>query len=317
MNKVLPEIQKFLNEYNELMKTMPKEIPVEDGRWAYEVFAMTHAGVPLKMRRVEDVTAPSSDGTFQIPLRLYYPEVGKPLPCLVYYHGGGWQRGSINSHDSICRNIALKAGCVVVSVEWRLAPEHKFPIGPNDCRDAWLWVREHAKELQIDPERIAMGGDSAGGNMTASTVRRLLDEKGPLPCFQLLFYPALDLTASTKSYRIFETGFFLETQRVIYYVDHYINSAEDLKNPLVNPKVQKDLKGIPPTHIVNAALDPLLYEGVDYAKRLREAGVEATHSTVDGVIHAFLHMTRTVPSINKVFDEIAEVLKTRAFSIDS
>jgi acetyl esterase len=308
--KVNPQIQQFLDQFNAFMLAQPKQIPVDAGRLAYEHFSIMQSGIPLRLRRVEDLTIPVSNGSTYIPIRIYTPQVGTQLPALIYYHGGGWQRGSITTHDSICRNLAVKANCLVMSVEWRLAPEHKFPIGLEDCWDAYHWLLEHGPaEYNVDLNRIAIGGDSAGGNMTAVTIQRLKQENKQLPKFQLLLYAALDLGCSLPSYDTYADGYFLSAEHVQYYVDHYLNSREEVDDPRASPLRAKDLSGLPATHVVTAGFDPLRSEGQAYYEKLKQFGVPVTYQCYKSMIHAFLHMTGTVPEVNQIIDEIAARLK--------
>lgn len=310
MQTVNPQIQQFLDQFNAFMLTQPKQIPVEAGRLAYEHFSIMQSGIPLRLRRVEDLTIPVSKGSAQIPIRIYTPQLGVKLPALVYYHGGGWQRGSITTHDSICRNLAVKANCIVMSVEWRLAPEHKFPIGLEDCWDAYHWFLEHGpKDYNVDSQRVAIGGDSAGGNMTAVTIQRLKNENKQLPKFQLLLYAALDLGCSMPSYTTYADGYFLSAEHVQYYVDHYLNSRSEIDDPKASPLRAKDLSGLPETHVVTAGFDPLRAEGQAYYEKLKQFGVPTTYQCYESMIHAFLHMTGTVPEVNQIIDEIAARLK--------
>jgi acetyl esterase len=308
-SKLDPNIKKFLDSINNQPHTLSKNIDIAAGREAYLMMALTTAGWPLKLARVEDLTVPTADGSYQIPIRIYTPELNKKLPALVYYHGGGWQRGDIATHDSICRHLAKFAGCIVVSVEWRLAPEHKFPTGPNDCLAVYEWVANNGDKYNIDVNRLAIGGDSAGGNMTAVTAQRLREINIIQPIFQLLLYPALDLSCSTWSYIDFAEGFFLTTERVKYYVNGYLSSPVDVDNPLASPGKQKDLSKLPRTHIVTAGFDPLRGEGEAYVHRLKDAGIPVTYTCYEGMVHAFLHMNHTVPAVEAALQEISGVLK--------
>jgi acetyl esterase len=307
ISKLNPDIKKFLDVLNSI--PAPADPTVEEGRAAYLQFALANAGWPLTMARVEDLMIQSSDAQHQIPIRIYTPILDKKLPALVYYHGGGWQRGDIATHDSICRHLAKFSGCIVVSAQWRLAPENKFPTGLNDCFMAYEWVTHHADKYNIDTTRLAIGGDSAGGNMTAATIQRLRKTKLQKPIFQLLMYASLDLSCSTQTYTDFAEGFFLSTARVKYYVKGYINGPEDIKNPLVSPLLQEDLSDIPRTHLVTAGFDPLRGEGELYYKRLKDAGTNVSYKCYEGMIHAFLHMNHSVPAVETALQEIAGVLK--------
>lgn len=282
---------------------------LKQGRDAYYAFASIHSGPPMRMARVEDLKVLSSDGVHQIPIRIYTPIVNKKLPTLVYYHGGGWQRGDIDTHDSICRHFAHYGEVIVVSVQWRLAPEHKFPIGLNDCLDVYEWVVKNGSQYNIDTTHLGIGGDSAGGNMTAVTTQRLRDRPVQQPIFQLLLYPALDLSCSTWSYTDFAEGFFLTTERVKYYVSHYLNSLDEVPDPLASPIKQSDLSRLPRTHIITAGFDPLRAEGEAYLARLKDAGINVTYTCYEGMIHAFAHMNHTVPAVLDALKEISAVIK--------
>lgn len=313
LTKLDPNIKKFLDTLNKIPNTHSQDISVEEGRKAYLIFALTNAGWPLTMARVEDLRVPSAETNQSIPIRIYTPVLNKSLPALIYYHGGGWQRGDIATHDSICRHLARFGECIVVSVQWRLAPEHKFPAGPNDCFVAYDWVVRHGKNYNIDTTRLAIGGDSAGGNMTAVTIQRLRETDIQKPIFQLLCYPALDLSCSTWSYNEYSEGFFLTTERVKYYVNGYVNSPSDINNPLVSPLKQKDLSGIPKTHIITAGFDPLRAEGELYAQHLKESGIPVTYKCYEDMVHAFLHMNDTVPAVETALQELGGVVKAALY----
>ena len=310
--KLNPQIENFLAKLNGIQvdpfdKSLQPD--VQQGRHDYLMFSLINAGWPLSLPRVEDIDIPSSDPEHSIPARIYTPVLGKTLPALVYFHGGGWQRGDLATHDSICRHFAKHAGCIVMAVQWRLAPEHRFPIGINDCFAAYKWLCEHGKSYSVDTHRLAVGGDSAGGNMTAVTVQRLQQTPWPKPVFQLLLYPALDLSCSSWSYKEFAEGYFLTTEKVKCYVNDYLNKNDDISNPMISPLKAKDLHGLPQTHIVTAGYDPLRGEAEAYVQRLREAGVTVSYKCYEDMIHAFLHMNYTVPAVEEALQEISVVLK--------
>lgn len=308
-SKLDPHIQDFLDKINNASHTHSPTIDIAAGREAYLMMALTQAGWPLRLARVEDICIPSSKDGFQIPVRIYTPVLGQKLPALIYFHGGGWQRGDLATHDSICRHFAKFAGCIVVSVQWRLAPEHRFPIGQDDCMATYKWLTENGKNYSIDTARLAVGGDSAGGNIAAAIAQRLRQTDLVKPVFQLLLYPALDLSCSTWSYEKFAEGYFLSTERVKYYVNGYINSPDEVNNPMVSPVRQKDLSGLPRTHIVTAGYDPLRGEGEAYAQQLKEAGIPVSCKCYEEMVHAFLHMNHTVPAAEKALQEISSVIK--------
>lgn len=327
ISKLDPDIKAFLDVLNApASPTKPANVhhtlnhdahdienPVQQGRHNYLNFALAHAGWPLTLARVEDLTIPSSDPEVTIPIRIYTPKLDTKLPVLIFYHGGGWQRGDIATHDSVCRHFAHFAGVIVVSVQWRLAPEHKFPTCPNDCLAAYQWVAKNGHNYNMDTTRIGISGDSAGGNMTAITAQRLRSVSVVQPIFQLMLYPALDLSCSTQSYIDYATGFFLTTERVKYYVANYVRSPDDIPHPECSPLQQKDLSKLPPAHIVTAGFDPLKDEGQAYAKRLQEAGIPTTQKCYEGFIHAFLHMNDSAPAVEVALQEISAEIKKHLF----
>ncbi len=217
---------------------------------------------------------------------------------LVYFHGGGWVVGDLDTHDAPCRLLARAAGVRVLSVDYRLAPEHRFPAAADDALAAFRWAVEHAAELGADPRRIAVGGDSAGGNVSASTALQAARDGGPAPAFQLLIYPVTDNAApsdpatQTGSYRMFADGFFLTAEQMRWYRAHYFGAAEATaaRDVRASPLLADDLSGLAPAHVVTAGFDPLRDEGEAYAARLREAGVRTTLRRHPGLIHGFVNV---------------------------
>lgn len=222
-------------------------------------------------------------------LRLYRPAGDGPLPALVYFFGGGWTLGTIDTCDAICRALANAAGCVTVSVGYRLAPEHKFPAAVHDCAAAVRWVAANATELTVDPDRIAVGGDSAGGNLAAA-VTLLARDGGPRLAHQLLVYPNTDHGADTASRRECVDPLLFNRTSVDWYWDHYLRSDQDGADPLVSPLRAADLSGLPPATVITAEYDPLRDEGEAYAAALAAAGVPVELRRFDGMIHGFFAM---------------------------
>ncbi len=241
---------------------------------------------------VENRTIPGPAG--EIPVRIYTPEGSGPFPVLVYFHGGGWVICDLDTHDGLCRSLANGASCIVVSVDYRLAPEHKFPAAPEDCYAATQWVAEHAAQLNGDPSRIAVGGDSAGGNLTAVVTQMARDRGGPALVFQLLIYPATNFAADTPSLRENGAGYFLTKQDMDWFMNHYLNSDEDKRNPLASPLLTADLHDLPPALLITAEYDPLRDEGELYGQQLKEAHVPVTISRYAGMMHGFVGMA-TMP----------------------
>lgn len=247
------------------------------------------AGPPEQVAKVEDRKIPGPGG--QVPIRIYTPAGAAPMGALLYFHGGGWVVGDIASHDVLCRSLANGAGCVVVSVDYRLAPEHKFPAAPEDSYAATKWVAENAASLGVDAKRIAVGGDSAGGNLATVVAQMARDRGGPQIKFQLLIYPATDWLHESPSHREFsEDGFILSRADMVWFYGHYMSSDSDRANPYFSPACAKSLAGLPAAYVMTCAVDPLRDEGEAYAEALRKAGVTVKSKRYAGVCHGFLMM---------------------------
>ncbi len=240
-------------------------------------------------------------------VRVVWPRERGDLPCLVYFHGGGWTFCSIETHDATCRKLANGAGCVVVSVEYRLAPEHPFPAAAEDAFAATRWVAGHADALGIDPQRVAVGGDSAGGNL-AAVVALMARDRGELKlCHQLLVYPITDHDFETVSYRENAAGPLLTRSMMQSFWDFYVPDG-NRSNPYVSPLRAQSLAELPPATVITAEYDPLRDEGEAYALRLREAGVAVNASRYDGMIHGFFGFDEVLPAGRKAVDEAAAAL---------
>ena len=261
--------------------------------------------------RVEDRQIP---GPAQpIKVRIYTPRASKEhssLPVLVWYHGGGFVIGDLDSHDSACRALANQAECLVVAVDYRLAPEHKFPGAVEDCEAALHWVAAHATELGGDPGRIAVGGDSAGGNLAAVVALLAREKGGPKLCFQLLIYPCVAPEPETPSHHQFAEGYLLTRKTITWFFKQYLRSSKDTRDPRYAPLEEKDLSSLPPALVIVAGFDPLRDEGVDYAKALIDAGNQVTLSNYEGMIHGFYLMGGMLDKANQAIEESAEHLKS-------
>ncbi|MGH7814691.1 MAG: alpha/beta hydrolase [Candidatus Binataceae bacterium] len=245
-----------------------------------------------------------------LPARIYTPEARNVPGVLVFFHGGGWVLGDIDSHDVLCRNLANGAGCAVVSVAYRLAPEHQFPAAAEDALAALRWAAENAAALGAEPGRIAAGGDSAGGNLAAAAAIMARDRGGPAIRFQLLIYPALDAALDTHSQREFAAdGFVLSRADMEWFWRHYLASPADRMNPYACPIRAASLAGLPPALVITASHDPLRDEGEAYAKRLIEAGVKASCTRYDGVTHGFLSFAEVLDQGKKALAQATESLR--------
>jgi acetyl esterase len=239
---------------------------------------------------VAKVARRSIDGPHgPIELRIYTPSGSAPFPLMVFFHGSGFVLCSLDTHDGMCRNLAAGIGCIVVSVDYRLAPEHKFPAGPDDCLLATRWAATHAAEVGADPARIMLAGDSAGGNMAAVTALRVRDEGGPALSGQMLLYPVTDYhTPGTPSYVENADGYGLTRDTMEWFWGHYLNDAADADHPHASPLRAPDLAGLPPAYVMSAEYDPLRDEAERYGERLRAAGVATEITRRPGMNHGFL-----------------------------
>ncbi|MFT4946400.1 MAG: acetyl esterase [Natronomonas sp.] len=245
-----------------------------------------------------------------IPLRIYAPEGGGPHPVVVFYHGGGWVRGSLDGYDGLCRRLTNRAEAIVVSVDYRRAPEHPFPAGFEDCYAATEWAAEHAADLGGDPDRIAVGGDSAGGNLSAAVALAARDRDGPDLDHQLLIYPAVNspLVRWFDSYDENASGYLLELDSVQWYLDQYVDDA-DHGNQYAFPLRARDLSGLPPATVVTAGFDPIRDDGFAYADRLAEDGVDVEHAHSESQIHAFVSLYEHLDDGVKAIDWMGEQLR--------
>ncbi|MFN8624623.1 MAG: alpha/beta hydrolase [Candidatus Binatia bacterium] len=302
-----PQVQAFLDQVETMGIPAFDAVSVEEARAASGGFTALQ-GVPEAVGSVDNLVAPGPNGV--IPVRVYTPEQDGPLPILVYFHGGGWVFGDLESHDGVCRALANAARCLVVSVDYRLAPEHKFPAAVEDTYAATQWVAAHAGDFGGDPMRIAIGGDSAGGNLAAVVALVARDRHGPQLTYQVLIYPATDTACDTVSRQENAEGYLLTLDMIRWFQNHYLRDAEDGENPYVAPLRAHDLHGLPPALVLTAEFDPLRDEGEAYAARLRAAGVATTLIRYDGMIHGFFGMGAVFDRARTALDEVAAALQT-------
>ena len=263
------------------------------------------------LARVEDITIPGPAGA--IPGRVY-DAAGVSVPAravVAYFHGGGWVQGDLETHHGLCARLALRSGTIVVAIEYRLAPEHKFPAAVEDSFVAYRWLRSHAAEVGGDPGRVAVAGDSAGGNLSAVVSQLSAREGVPVPTCQVLIYPALDFALDTPSHRELTDGHIIPRDRIVWYMEQYLPAGANLNDPHASPLREPDLHGQPPALIVTAGFDPLRDEGAAYAERLRAAGVDVVYHEYRGQIHAFLSLTKTIPQGMDCTWEIGAYLQER------
>jgi acetyl esterase len=282
----------MLARLSEITRLPAGEQPVEEMRERFELIAAPFSPHPYPEVATEELTLAGPAGG--LAARLYVPSAApRRGPLIVYFHGGGWVQGSIASHDRACRQLAALSGVRVVSVEYRLAPEHPFPAAADDALAAYAAVAERHAELGADPSRLALGGDSAGGNLAAVTAQASrTDPELPRAAFQLLLYPALDMSRKTDSRRLFGEHFLLTEQSMSWYEEQYVPDPALRSDPRVSPLLTADIGGLPPAYIATSLADPLRDEGEVYALRLREAGVPVAHQR-HALLHGFFNQTVT------------------------
>lgn len=296
------QAEQFRRDFEELSLAGLRRLAEEE--------ALRDAGEPEEVAAVEDRQIAGPGGI--LPLRIYTPldaDEG-PLPALVYFHSGGWVFGSIEAHDPICRALANAARCRVISVGYRLAPEHKFPAAPEDCYAATCWVATSAQELAIDATRIAIGGDSAGGNLAAAVALMARDRQGPALCCQIIIYGETDyFEPGTASYQTYAEGYGLSRASMISFWLDYLAKPEDANHPYASPLRASSLSDLPPALVITAEYDPVRDEAELYARRLQEAGVPAQLSRYQGMIHSFFRMFTRFTQSRQALEEVASTLR--------
>jgi acetyl esterase len=261
---------------------------------------------------VENRSIPGPDG--QMPIRIYKPAGTGPFPAIVWAHGGGMVIGTLETCDYICRHLCVNGGCVVVSVDYRLAPEHTFPAAPDDFYDATKWVADNADAIGVDVGRISVGGESAGANLAAVAALMARDRGGPALVHQTLINPMLDTDFDTASYLENAEGYFLTRKTMMWYWEQYLGSDAGTKDPYAVPLQAKDVSGLPPALLIVGEFDPLRDETEAYAGRLQAAGVVTTCTRYDGGVHNFFNMPPSVDKATQAVAQISDALKA-AFSL--
>ncbi|MBE0615867.1 MAG: alpha/beta hydrolase [Burkholderiales bacterium] len=279
---------------------------------ARRLYKETRAVLSPPVPEVDAVRELAADGPAgPIALRMYRGQgtaAGAPLPVLVYFHGGGWTIGDLDTHDIVCRALANNARCAVVSVDYRMGPEHKFPAAVDDCLAATRWVAAQAASLGIDGARIAVAGDSAGGNLAAVVAIMLRDAGGPALVFQALVYPATDQRLDSATHASFAEGYLLTRKNMLWFRDNYL-SPRDYDDWRASPIRAPDLARLPPAHIITAGYDPLLDEGRAYSDRLLAAGVPVLYECFEGMAHGFLTMGGVVAAANHALYRLGQSLR--------
>ncbi len=294
-----PAVADMLQGFAEAEGPAMTDVPPSEAREMYRAMQST-----LLRPDVYEVT---DDSAGEIPVRIYRPTADLS-PAIVYFHGGGWVIGDLETHDPVCRQLALATGYTVIAVDYRLAPEHPFPAPLDDCYDATCWVADNARSLNIDPGRIAVAGDSAGGNLAACVSLKARDMGSPAISFQLLIYPVIDSQMNTQSYEDNADGFLLTRDSMQWFWNHYTDE-DSAMDPLAAPANARNLEGLPPACIITAEFDPLRDEGEVFADRLVKHGVPTRLERFDGMIHGFFGMTDLLAGSRQAMSLAADELK--------
>jgi acetyl esterase len=263
------------------------------------------------LARVEDIQIPGPAGVLAARLYDASSARGSARPVVLYFHGGGWVQGDLETHHGLCARVASRSGALVIALDYRLAPEHPFPAAVDDCLAAYRWLRAHPRELGVDPARIAVAGDSAGGNLAAVVSQQAALAGEPVPACQVLIYPAVDFALDTPSHQELADAHIIPRDRIEWYANQYIPAAADRLDPRAAPLRATDLSGQPSTLVITAGFDPLRDEGHVYAERLRAAKVDVVDHEYPGQIHAFVSLTKAIPQGLTATLEIADYLRTR------
>ena len=313
MTALDPQARAFLDEANAAGGAPPWDVPVSQLRADFNASLETISIAREPVARIEDREISGPNGP--IPLRIYWPggSGADGLPILVHFHGSGFVLGGLDSHDAVCRTLCNQAECIVVAVEYRKAPEHKFPAGIDDCWAATEWAAANAPALNGDARRIAVFGDSTGGNNAAVVAQRARDEGGPALTLQVLVYPPFDLAADGASYETYGEGYNLTAAAMRWFIAQYLRDEADRIDPLASPIRARDLAGLAPVFVLTVGYDPLRDEQLAYIERLRAAGVAVEHSDHRDLFHGFWFMGGRLDAAPRAHAEVATALRA-AFS---
>ncbi len=308
-----PQVKKLLEETEELGLPAYQDLsPTEARKQMRDQAPPVEAALSVKKVIDRKIPGPAGD----IPIRLYYPAGDAPFPTLAYFHGGGWVIGDLDTHHGFCHALAKTSGCLVVAVDYRLAPEHRYPAAVEDAYAATQWIAENPELICADPDRFAVCGDSAGGHLAAVVSLMARDRKGPRIDLQILIYPITDCSFDTPSYEENREGYMLTRDLMKWFWNHFINDDGDADDPYVSPLRAKNFSNLPPALILTAEYDPLRDEGEAYGKKLQEAGVDVTLSRYPGMIHAFIRMFAALDKASDALDQVAGMLR-RVLKISS
>jgi acetyl esterase len=308
--KLDPDAAKVLELIRQSGRPAYETLDPPQARELYRAARLVLQPDPQEVAELRELAVSTPEGA--IPLRLYRgqgTEGGAKLPALIFFHGGGWVIGDLDTHDRVCRHLANAAGCAVIAVEYRLGPEHKFPAAVEDALQATQWIASRAEALGIDAARLAVGGDSAGGNLAAVVAIDARDRGGPKLRHQLLIYPATDMAMDLPSHRVHTSDLPLTHATAVWFRDHYLRGADDHADWRASPLRASHLRDLPPAYVVTAGFDPLASEGEEFARALRAAGVPVAHRHYEGQIHGFVTMGRFIAAAHEALDAAGAALR--------
>lgn len=307
-----PQVRALLDELESLGSPDLDQVTPLEARELSNAGMVLYGGPGAQNVGTADIAIPGPAG--EIRARVYTPPGGDSTrPIVVFFHGGGFVIGNIDTHDAVCRDLAVDSAALLVSIDYRLAPEHPFPAAVDDCFAALEWVHAHAGELGGDADRVAVAGDSAGGTLAAVVAMLSRDRQGPPVQFQLLVYPGVGVTEEQPSVRENGEGYLLTRRDIEWFMAHYLGPQGDSHDPRFDPIYAKDLSGVAPAHVITCEFDPLRDGGRAYAQRLRESGVVVTEKCYDGLIHGAFSMQAVVPASRDMIRDAGRVLQA-AFS---
>lgn len=304
-----PVMKAFLDQM--ALQPGPKmwEVAPSEGREAFAALMQLAGPKDVPIGKAVDTVAKGPAG--DIPIRNYSP-VGAgsaALPTLIYYHGGGYVIGNLDTHDGLCRMMANESGMRVIAVDYRLAPEHRFPAAVEDACAALEWIETHVSDLGVDTNRLAVGGDSAGGGLAAAVAQWAKARGGPKLAFQMLLFPVTQIGGETRSMRENAEGYFLEKQTLDWFFEHYLETGADKSDLRMSPLLAKDVSGLPPAYLMTAEYDPLHDEGIAYADRLRAVGVPVTVADYPGLVHDFVYLQAVLPQAGEALRRACAALR--------
>jgi acetyl esterase len=304
-----PVLKAFLDQVAAMGGPKTWEMQPSEAREAFAALMQLAGPKDVPIGKVANIAIPAAHG--DIAARSYSPVAsgGDALPTLVFFHGGGWVIGNIDTHDGLCRMIANGSGCRVISVEYRLSPESKFPGPVEDAVGAVEWIEKNASQLGVDANRLAVGGDSAGGDLAAVVAQVAKAKGGPKLAYQMLLFPVTQIGDETTSLREYAEGYFLERRTLDWFYGHYLPTDADRKDPRISPLAAKDVSGLPPAYIMLAGFDPLHDEGLAYAEKLRGAGVSVAVADYPDMVHDFIYLQAVLPQAAEALNTAAKALK--------